>query len=61
MATGHRVTSKQARPAPPILPKEVTVTGPREYTDRFGTAFEVVWDGRLSDPHLRDLHVNLLK
>ena len=56
--TGHRVESKRT---PPALPREVIVIGPRAYQDRFGRAYEVVWDGRKGDPALRDLHVNLLK
>lgn len=45
----HRVTKKQARKAPPALPKEVLVTGPRERIDRWGVPYRVIWCGADKD------------
>lgn len=53
MATGHRVSRPNKRnrqPAP--LPKEVVQTAPREYVDRWGVAYRVLWNGQPSDPSL---------
>lgn len=48
----HRV---KRGPKTPALPKEVTITGPRELVDRFGQAFIVIWNGQRTDPALGDL------
>jgi hypothetical protein len=55
MATGHRVISKCARKAPLVLPKEPVRRDPREYVDRWGNVFAVVWNGQLSDPSIDQL------
>ena len=46
------VVSKLARKAPPTLPKEVIEVQPRTYRDRWGTKYDVVWNGQPSDPSL---------
>jgi hypothetical protein len=52
----QRVTRGPA--APPPLPKEVVITGPRERVDRFGNKYDLIWNGQRGDPDLRDLHPN---
>lgn len=41
----HRVDSKKAPKAPPVLPKEAVQTGPKEYVDRWGVLYEVIFNG----------------
>lgn len=48
----HRVDSKRRPKAPPPLPKEVTPTAPREYVDRFGIEYVVVWHGGDDGPRV---------
>ena len=43
----HRVDRKR-EPKPP-LPKEVVELAPRTYRDRWGTVYEVVWNGHRQD------------
>jgi len=45
------VVSKLA-PKAAILPKEVTRTAPREYRDRWGIEYDVVWNDQPTDPTL---------
>lgn len=46
------VVSKMAKKAPPQLPKEVTLTAPRAYVDRWGIEYDVWWNGQPGDPPL---------
>ena len=46
----HYVVSKLA-PKPP-LPKEVERTSTRSYIDRWGTEYDVIWNGQRADPSL---------
>lgn len=56
MATGHRVISKRARQHDGIvLPKEPQRTDPREYIDRWGHRFDVVWNDQPGDPAIDQL------
>jgi hypothetical protein len=51
MATGHRVWAKTARrPIPPVLPKARHED--REYIDRWGERYLVIWNDRPGDPSL---------
>jgi hypothetical protein len=53
MATGHRVSrpnKKNRQPAP--LPREVVPTAPRQYVDRWGVRYEVIWNGLPADGSL---------
>lgn len=49
------VVSKLATKAPPQLPKEVTPTAPRNYKDRWGIEYQVVWNGQPTDPSITQL------
>jgi hypothetical protein len=53
MRTGHRVQSKRL-PKPP-LPKEITPTEPRQYVDRWGVKYLVIWNGQPGDQSLEVL------
>jgi hypothetical protein len=45
------VVSKLAKKSP-TLPKEVTPVAPRAYRDRWGTEYDVVWNGLPADVSL---------
>lgn len=46
MATGHRVLKRKAVIPPP---REVEPVAPRQYVDRWGTQFLVIWNGQPGD------------
>lgn len=50
MAYLHRV-QKFGQPQAP-LPKEVTPTAPRQYVDRWGVKYLVIWNGQPGDQSL---------
>ena len=59
--TGHRVEAKRRPKAPIPLPREVEAVAPREYIDRWGERYLVIWNGQPDDPNLQDLNPNVLK
>lgn len=52
MATGHRVNLPLKKNRRLALPREVEVIAPREYVDRWGIAYRVIWNDRPGDPSL---------
>lgn len=60
MATGHRVSRplKKNRATPP-LPRELEPVTPREYVDRWGVRYCVIWNDRPGDPPLLSTRTTL--
>jgi hypothetical protein len=58
----HRVDRVREPQAPPALPKEAVITGPRTlYVPRTGREYDVVWCGAKTDPDLCDMTPTIWK
>lgn len=53
MARRYVVSKKAVKPV--ILPQEVTRLSTRAYVDRWGTEYQVIWNGLKTDPMICDL------